>query len=121
MIKVIMFAKRKEGMTREEFRERYESGHVPLVVSELPHMKRYVRNFVLPARGLPEPDFDVVTECWFADVAGWKANTAYVMDPVTGAALAADEDAFIDRAATRFVMVEECATDLEAARSGLAQ
>lgn len=118
MIKVMLFVKRREGFTREQFRDRYEAGHVPLAIAELQHLRRYARNFVTPVRGLPEPDFDVVTEFWFDDWAAWKATSAFAMDAETGRTLAEDEAVFMDRASMRFVVVEEHVADVAAVRAG---
>jgi len=119
MIKVMLFVKRKAGLSHEAFRARYEAGHVPLAIAELKHLRRYHRNYVKPTPGLPEPDFDVVTEFWFDDREGWKATAAYALDPVTGRKLAEDEAEFMDRASMRFVMVEEEIADVETVRAGL--
>ena len=119
MIKVMLFVKRKAGLIQEEFRDRYEAGHVPLAIAELQHLKRYVRNFVTPSRGLPEPDFDVVTEFWFEDWEAWKATTGYALGAETGKALAEDEAVFMDRSSMRFVVVEERVAEVEAVRGAL--
>jgi hypothetical protein len=116
MIKVMLFVKRKEGLTREAFRDRYETGHVPLAIRELEHLRGYARNFVAPTRGLPEPEFDVVTEFWFEDWEAWKATSAYALGEETGRALAEDEAVFMDRASMRFVVVDERVSDVAAAR-----
>lgn len=117
MIKVLLFVKRKEGLTREAFRERYEAGHVPLAIKELEHLRGYKRNFVVPVRGLPEPeDFDVVTEFYFDDWEAWKATSAYGLAD-TGRTLAEDEAVFMDRATMRFVVVDERVADVAAVRA----
>jgi hypothetical protein len=116
MIKVMLFIKRKPGLTREQFRDRYESGHVPLAIAELPWLRRYARNFMVPVRGLAEPEWDVVTEFWFEDWQAWKATSTYGLDPVTGRTLAEDEAEFMDRSSMRFVVVDEHVSDIEKAR-----
>ena len=116
MVKVMLFVKRRDGLTREEFRDRYESGHVPLAIAELEHLRHYRRNFVRPVRGLPEPDFDVVTEFWFENWDAWKATSAYAMGE-TGATLAEDEAVFMDRSTMRYVVVEEHVSDVDAVRA----
>ncbi|SHN39784.1 EthD domain-containing protein [Cryptosporangium aurantiacum] len=116
MIKVLLFVKRKDGLSREEFRARYESGHVPLAIAELEHLRRYARNFVRPVKGLPEPGFDVVTEFWFEDWEAWKATSAYALGE-TGRTLAEDEAVFMDRASMRFVVVDEHVSDVDAVRA----
>jgi uncharacterized protein (TIGR02118 family) len=117
MIKVMLFVRRKEGFSREAFRERYEAGHVPLAIRELEHLRRYARNFVKPMKGQPEPEFDVVTEFWFEDWDAWKATSAYALGAETGRTLAEDEAIFMDRASMRFLVVEEHVSDVDAVRA----
>lgn len=70
MIKTITLLHAKAGVSREEFMQRYENVHVPLVESELGRFLDYRRDYVNheflePASELGErfmkPDFDVVT------------------------------------------------------------
>jgi hypothetical protein len=62
--KVMLFVRRKDGLTREQFRRRYEEGHAPLARKVLPQLRRYVRNYVTDSPGW-EADFDVIIEFWF--------------------------------------------------------
>ena len=118
MFKVMLFVKRKPGLTPEQFRARYEGGHVPLVPHEMKHLRQYRRNYVTHTPGQPELDYDVVIEFWVDDKAAWKATAAYASDPVTGRTLAEDAEAFMDRSTMRFVMVDEEITDVDAVRVG---
>lgn len=117
-MKLMLFVKRKPGLSDEEFRARYENGHVPLAISELPHLVQYRRNYVKPMPGQPEGDFDVITELWFDSKEGWKETADHALDPVNGKILADDEAAFMDRSTMRFVMVDEEIADVDAIRAG---
>jgi uncharacterized protein (TIGR02118 family) len=115
MIKVLLFIKRKPGLDHASFRAHYENIHAPLAISEMPHMCRYVRNYSAPVPGQPEPEFDVLTEMWFADQDGWHKTVAHVLDPQTGRKLAQDEESFMDRTSMRSVIVEECVSNITGA------
>jgi hypothetical protein len=100
MYKVMLFVKRKPGLTHEQFRDRYESGHAPLAIQHLPYLRKYVRNFIQPVRGWPDPEFDGVTEFWFDDEKGWKETSkAYAFTDV-GKLL-------MDRSTMRMVIADE--------------
>ena len=69
MFKLIIMAKRKPGMSMDEFRDYYEKRHAVLVRKITPMMRRYRRNYLTPlesalAAGEDAP-FDCVTEAWF--------------------------------------------------------
>jgi uncharacterized protein (TIGR02118 family) len=108
-------AKRKPGMTFEQFREHYETRHAPLARSLVPQIKTYTRNYVrhdLSHR--PEglegsgqgPDFDVITEITFGSREDYDQAMALMADPAVQRAIAEDEERFIDRKATTFFFVE---------------
>jgi uncharacterized protein (TIGR02118 family) len=112
MIKTIAFLKRKTGLSPEAFIDYYETRHAPLILSIAPQICDYRRNFLLAegaivAPGAALPDFDVVTELWFADQAAFTAAMAAFTDPVNAQRIAADEENVFDRAHTRFYTVEE--------------
>ena len=102
MIKTIAFLKRKAGLSQAQFIEYYETRHAPLILSIAPQVCDYRRNFLMPegailAPGAPLPDFDVVTELWYADGYCPSAMAAFT-DPVNAARIAADEENALDRA-----------------------
>ena len=94
--KWVLFARRKAGLTHEEFREHYEQVHAPLVMRLLPGVRRYVRNYLLPTPGMPERPYDVVTEFWFDSAEDAAAARAwYAADE--SQTLQRDEMSFMDR------------------------
>lgn len=107
MYKVMLFVKRKPGLTREQFRDRYESGHAPLAIQHLQYLRRYVRNFIIPVKGWEDPEFDCVTEFWFDDEHGWKETSKSYVNSDIGKILIADEDEFMDRSTMRMVIADE--------------
>ena len=106
MIKTIALIRRKPGISREEFIRHYEEVHAPLAMACLPGLKGYVRNFVVTAPGGAEPDFDVVREFWFEDMAALQAVHAFLRTDAARA-LREDEARFIDSASIRACAVEE--------------
>ncbi len=117
MIKTIALLKAKPGVSRAEFVAYYEANHAPLVLSLMPGIVEYRRNYP-QAEGAfafaetPPFDYDSVTEIWYADRARYDAAIAAVSQPEAAARLAADEENFIDRARTRMFVVEERQSDI---------
>ena len=78
VFKLLIFLKRRPGMSLEAFRDYYENFHRKIGENYKAGVCRYVRRYVQP---LPNPatgqteelDFDVVTETWFDDPAIFKA------------------------------------------------
>jgi uncharacterized protein (TIGR02118 family) len=104
--------KKKEGMSKEAFIEYYETRHAPLMYSLLPQMCAYRRNFIDLAgayiySGATAPDFDVITETLYPDRAAYDAAMAIATSPEIAARVAADEENFLDRALTRYFVVDE--------------
>jgi 3-hydroxyacyl-CoA dehydrogenase len=112
MYKTIAFLKRKAGMSREAFIDYYESKHVPLILSIAPQVCDYRRSFLVEEGAILYPgagpvDFDVVTELWYPDRAAYEAALALFTKPENAAAIARDEENFLERARTRFYVAEE--------------
>ncbi|MDT0270304.1 EthD family reductase [Streptomyces sp. DSM 44915] len=71
-VKVVMLAKRREGMTVEEFRRHSRQTHAPLT-SRLPGLRRYYQSFTRDGwYGLSEPPFDAAYHLWFDDVSALR-------------------------------------------------
>ena len=114
MIKVIGLAKRKAGMSREDFIEYYNTRHAKNLGE--PAMRacggvRYCRRFVQPlshpATGAAaHDDFDVVVEFWFKDEAGMKRALSY-MDGEMKEEFLADERNFLDLSSLRALIVTQ--------------
>jgi uncharacterized protein (TIGR02118 family) len=115
LFKVIALLTRKPGMSQADFVDYYENRHSKLIWSLFPWIVEYRRNFidiegaiVFPAAQLP--DFDVVTELWFQDRAGYDRMIA-AHNGGAGALIAADEENCFDRSKTRLFIVEEAETE----------
>jgi hypothetical protein len=110
--KLLMFLKRKPGTSLAEFRAYYEDHHVPLCMKYMAGPVRYLRRFVDHPPGLPELDFDVITEVWFKDRATRDVVIDFNTRDAMPADVIADEHRFLDRTRSRFCAVEECETEL---------
>lgn len=116
MFKILIFLKRKPGLTLEAFRDYYENVHAKLALKHPGAMKRYIRRYVRPLPNMitgetEELDFDVVTECWFESKEAFAAGS---VPEDLRAEIAADEERVFDRPKTRFVTVSEVESDLGA-------
>ena len=103
MVKIVIFFKRKPGMTVEAFQRHWRGSHARLV-EKLPGLRRYVQNLMQAetyAKG--EPAFDAVAESSFDDTKAMKAlvGTAEYL------AVTADEANFIDAASLGSIITEE--------------
>ena len=111
MIKLVMLVRRKKGVTSEAFRDHYENIHAPLAVSLFPTLRAYARNYLDTHLVGEAQGFDAITELCFDDEAGYHACGA-VAQSEQGKVLAADEETFIDRAATVAMLVRECRSEI---------
>jgi uncharacterized protein (TIGR02118 family) len=110
MIKVFGYLKRKPGLSPQEFADYYEHNHVPLVLSKAFTPMVYKRNYIQRGDAFniegSEISFDCMTELVFTDrddLSAWMASLG--VDEI-----ARDEENFIDRAATRAYVVDECSS-----------
>ena len=115
MKKFIFLAKRREGMTHEQFREHYENSHAQLALKHFGKLLiNYRRNYVRHVSGIPTPtgapsvapdfDYDVITEFTLIDDAAHAEWERLVGDPELSLILAEDEARFIDR--KDFLMID---------------
>jgi uncharacterized protein (TIGR02118 family) len=106
MFKLIIMAKRRPGMSMDEFRDYYEKRHAALVRNITPMMRRYRRNYLTPlssalAAGEDAP-FDCVTEAWFDSEGDFQRSLqSLVADTEKTTALAKDEENLFDRSTIR--------------------
>jgi hypothetical protein len=113
MYKAIALLKRKAGLSREAFIDYDENHHAPLILATHPQICGYRRNFIdlegaFIYPGATAPDFDVITELWYADRAAYEEAIAMFTDnPDIAARIGADEENFLDRSKTRMFIVEE--------------
>lgn len=99
-MKSVCLLTRRDGTTREAFRDYYETSHSRLGSRHFPFAK-YLRNHLVEAS---QPvDFDVVSEFYFDD----DAAIGGLMDGPVGEILRADERKFMEQSLIRSAAVEE--------------
>jgi uncharacterized protein (TIGR02118 family) len=116
-VKTVAFLKRKSGMPRAAFIDYYETRHAPLILELAPQISAYRRNYLVEAgailaQGVEAPDFDVVTELYYADREAFAAAMRAFTEPRNAARIASDEENLFDRSKTRFYVVEERASPI---------
>jgi len=111
-MKLIGLVKKKQGLTREAFIAYYENNHVPLIRRLVPIGQDYRRSYTdqMRVNGREVDDafeYDAVSEVWFNEAADYAAFAAAMRNPAIFQQVVADEENFLDRAATRILMVTE--------------
>lgn len=124
MHKLMMFMKRKEGITFDQFRAHYENVHIPLVAKWVgPYMqdfrRYYPQNAVNLYAGRPDADqapqddggidYDAVSIYTIRDEAALQEILRISADPEFTRLVTADEANFADRARSRQTLAEEIA------------
>jgi uncharacterized protein (TIGR02118 family) len=111
--KILLFMKRRPGMTMEAFRDYYENHHAPLCQKYASGISRYVRRFLTPH---PNPEtgesgelpYDVITELWFEDEATFRGTVKYLATSIMPDEVVEDERRLFDRPRMRMATVVEC-------------
>ena len=111
--KILLFMKRRPGMSVEAFRDYYETRHAPLCAQYSAGLTRYLRRYIDPQ---PHPEtgsagelpFDVITELWFDDEAVFKGTLRYITTTIMPDVIVADEENLFDRSSFRIATTIEC-------------
>jgi uncharacterized protein (TIGR02118 family) len=111
--KILLFLKRRPGMTVEEFKDYYENRHVPLCSKYTSALSRYIRRYLTPH---PNPDtgakdelpYDVITEMWYEDEAAYRTAVEYLSTSIMPDEIVADEKNLFDRSKIRMATIVEC-------------
>jgi hypothetical protein len=111
--KILLFLKRRPGMTVEEFRDYYENHHAPFCKKYVSSAKRYVRRFLdpLPDKNtgqIEELPFDVITELWYDDEAVFRATVHHFSTSPMPEEVIEDEKKLFDREKMRIATAIEC-------------
>jgi hypothetical protein len=110
-IKVIIMVKRKAGLTPEQFRHAYETGHSRLALKLFGHLwleyrRHYLKgaNSFVAAAGIPgygagqaECAFDAISETVFPDMDALQESNRIASLPENKRMLAEDEERLFDR------------------------
>jgi hypothetical protein len=126
MIKHIALLTKKQELSYDEFVQRYEKGHVPLINEIYPFFEAYRRNYIIPggivsldhiknSRALPS--FDAITEFWFKDQSAVESLSRRSSETDAGERVTRDEQQFLEPARTVIVQCEEKITPAHLLRS----
>jgi len=110
--KILLFMKRRPGMSMEAFQDYYENHHAPLCAKYASGISRYIRRFLTPH---PNPEtgekgelpYDVITELWFEDEAAYRGTVEYLSTSIMPDEVVADEKRLFDRPKLRMATVVE--------------
>lgn len=103
MIKMVIFFKRKPGMSVEDFQQHWRTTHADIIV-KLPGIKRYKQSHVIAsAYRKGEPVYDAVAESYFEST---QAMKDLAKSPEYAAVLA-DEPNFIDGPSMKSIITDE--------------
>ncbi|HEY9544361.1 MAG TPA: EthD domain-containing protein [Solimonas sp.] len=119
LFKILIFLKRRSGMSSIAFRDYYEGVHSKFGEKYADGLHRYLRRYVEPladdlvshAEAL---DFDVITELWFTDRAAFDLVVKYAAHGRLPPEVIEDEARLFDRGKMRYVTVVERESTLPA-------
>lgn len=117
--RILLFMKRKPGLTMDEFRDYYENRHIPLCAPYMQGIAGYRRNYIVPQPHAEsgtneELPYDVITEMFFDDEETYKNTVEYLANTVMPDEIVADEANFFHRPTMRMTTVVECESDMKA-------
>lgn len=119
--KILLFMKRRPGMSVAAFRDYYENNHVPLAMANaggqgggiIRYMRRYLDPMPHAESGTNEElPYDVVSELWFDDEAIFNGTVEYLSTTIMNDAVVQDELNLFDRPTMRMATVIECETPM---------
>ncbi|MEM9175815.1 MAG: EthD domain-containing protein [Myxococcota bacterium] len=105
MIRTLSLIKRRPDLSREAFRDHYETVHAPLALPYMDGLVRYVR-YHLDAELLGEVRFDVLSAFWYRDAES-TARLMAILASDEGKPILEDELTFMDKPANVFFPVSE--------------
>jgi len=113
--KVLIFLKRRPGLSLEAFRDHYENKHVVVCAPYMKGVRKYTRRYVTPLPNAitgnnDEMEFDVITELSFDDQATVDLVLQYAAKGVLPPEVIEDEERVFDRKKIRFATFVECET-----------
>lgn len=115
--KLLLFLKRRPGMSHADFRTYYETRHVPLCLKYMGGALRYIRRYVESPDGNADAladtlGFDVITELWFDSAATARLVAGMMQSGTLPAEVIEDEEQLFDRPKTRLSLLCEAETTM---------
>lgn len=111
-VKGMSFHVRRSHLSRDQFRDYYETRHTPLVAGLFQVDRRYQRNYpdaataCLP-QGMADTPFDSVTQAWYDDLDAMKRFREAIGNPAVLSRLREDEANFLDGSKSILFQVDE--------------
>jgi uncharacterized protein (TIGR02118 family) len=96
MIRALALLARRGDITRDAFREHYETVHAPLALPHLTGLQHYVRNHIALVLDPEEPGFDVLSQFGYADAEAIGSVAKMLATSEAGEAIRRDELSFMD-------------------------
>lgn len=117
LFKILLFMKRRPGMSQDEFIQYYEQKHVPLALKYSTNMTAYKRQFITPQAhfetgGSSHLGFDVITELCFDDQNTFNNVLEHLATSPLPDEIVEDEKKLFDRTTFRVATCTEFVTDL---------
>ncbi len=117
LFKILLFMKRRPGMSQDEFIQYYEEQHVPLALKYSKGMKAYKRQFVSPQTHFETGEcsdlgFDVITELCFDDEQTFNGVLTYLGSSSLPDEVVEDEKKLFDRSSFKIATCTEFVTKL---------
>lgn len=110
--KILLFMKRKPGMSVEDFRDYYENNHVPLCAPYMEGINRYFRRYLEPqphaeSGACDDLPYDVISEMWFENENNFNNTLGHITTTVMPDEVVQDEMKFFHRPTMRIATVVE--------------
>jgi hypothetical protein len=109
VIKLVALLKRKPGLTPEQFREHWLEHHAPLIAGT-PELARHLVRYEQLIADTGTPGYDGVTIQWLESRAAFEA---FVAEPAYLELVYPDEERFLDRDATVWMITEAPAVAID--------
>ena len=119
MIKLTGFIKRRQGMSKENFRHHYESIHRVIGEKYLKgHATRYLRRYLSAAADpltgqAVEAEYDVLLEIWYPSQQAMETATARMSEPGPAKEIQDDIVKFFDLPSMRYYFLDDCESKLD--------
>lgn len=117
LFRILLFMKRRPGMSHEDFMQYYEEKHVPLALKYSAGLTAYKRRYITPQAHFEtgecsELEFDVITELSFDDERTCNNVLRYLATSPLADEVIEDEEKLFDRTSFRVATCTEFVTDL---------
>ncbi|QQN75319.1 EthD domain-containing protein [Croceicoccus sp. YJ47] len=119
-VRIMVIARKKAGLSDEEFRAYYSNRHLPYMHDLMDHGAAvHRRHFIVHPDGEERADYDVISEAIHEDMDTLAATVAELSDPRKRRLREEDESHFLDPASISIFAVETEETVFRPLEAGL--